>query len=178
MDLTPYVEELQQQLLVAAQGGGDDAERLAERLLPALQSASHLVLLDALSTAAAEITNDLAPGSVEVRLRGREPELVVTPPPFDAAEAPSPPEPTPVGAPAPSEASASADVDEGGTARITLRLPEPLKARIEQAAGRERLSVNSWLVRTLSAAVEPQATPPQAGPTRSSGNHLTGWARS
>jgi hypothetical protein len=174
MDLTPYVEELQQQLLVAAQGGGDEAERLAERLLPALQSASHLVLLEALSTAAAEITGELAPGSVEVRLRGREPELVVTPPPFDRhdegpAPAPAAPDPLP-----------PSDADEGGTARITLRLPEQLKARVEAAAARDGLSVNSWLVRALGAAVDP---PAGGGPTTEQrttwgGQRITGWARS
>ena len=36
------------------------------------------MLLEALSDAAGEITRELAPGSVEVRLRGRDPEFVVT----------------------------------------------------------------------------------------------------
>ena len=174
MDLTPYVDELQQQLLVAAQGGGEDAERLAERLLPALQSASHLVLLDALSTAAAEITSDLAPGSVEVRLRGRDPELVVTPPPFDSPDAPTASEPV-----SPGPVPPSADVDDGGTARVTLRLPEQLKARIEHAAGRDGLSVNSWLVRAVNAAVEPQpAERATEHRTTWGGQRVTGWARS
>ena len=83
MDLTPYVESLRQQLLVAAGAGGEDAQRLAERLIAPLDSAAQLVLLDVLSAAASEITRDLAPGSVELRLRGRQPDFVVTSPPFE-----------------------------------------------------------------------------------------------
>ena len=81
MDLTRYVEELKQQLTAAAQLGGDDAVALARKLAPHLDGTVRLVLLDALSTAADEITTDLAPGSVSVRLRGRDPEfeVVVTP---------------------------------------------------------------------------------------------------
>src|ERR1700723_3101741 len=78
MDLTQYVSDLRHQLTVAAEVGGDDARVLAERLTAPLESAVRLALLDALSAAAAEITRDLAPGSVDVRLRGREPTFVVT----------------------------------------------------------------------------------------------------
>ena len=81
MDLGHYVNDLQRQLEVAAEAGGDDARALAERLTAPLESATRLVLLEALSVAASEITRDLAPGSVDVRLRGRDPEFVVTPPP-------------------------------------------------------------------------------------------------
>ena len=81
MDLTQYVSDLRHQLTVAAEAGGDDARALAERLTAPLESAARLALLDALSAAAAEITRDLAPGSVDVRLRGREPTFVVTPAP-------------------------------------------------------------------------------------------------
>ena len=83
MDLTQHVEELRHQLELAAEAGGDDARVVAGRLTAALESAARLVLLDAISAAAAEITLDLAPGSVDVRLRGRDPEFVVTPPPVD-----------------------------------------------------------------------------------------------
>ena len=69
MDLMPYVENLRRQLAVAAEAGGPDARALAERLTGALESAARLALLEALSAAADEITRDLAPGSVDVRLR-------------------------------------------------------------------------------------------------------------
>ncbi|TMR25926.1 hypothetical protein ETD85_44320, partial [Nonomuraea zeae] len=81
MDLAPYVDRLRRELAVAAGAGGEDARALAERLAAPLESATRLALLEALSAAADEITRDLAPGSVEVRLRGRDPGFVVTPPP-------------------------------------------------------------------------------------------------
>src|SRR5262245_63326085 len=128
MDLTMYADRVRRELAVAAEAGGPDAVALAERLTAPLASAFQLALLDALSSAADEITRELAPGSVEVRLRGGEPDFVVTPAPADT--------------PAAAIAEPPADADEGATARISFRLPEPLKAGIEQAASRERLSVN------------------------------------
>jgi hypothetical protein len=158
MLLDTYVEDLRRQLAVAADAGGDEARVLAERLTAPLESAVRLTLLEALSAAADEITRELAPGSVELRLRAGEPEFVVATPAADAPAEPAGPPP---------------ELDEGATARINLRLPEPLKAAIEQAAGRERLSVNAWLVRALSAAVasEPSARP-HGGPI---GQSFTGW---
>ena len=141
MNLTPYVENLRRELLVAADAGGDEARALAERLTAPLESAVRLTLLEALSAAADEITRELAPGSAELRLRGGDPEFVVTVP---AAEEPAP---APVVPPLP-------DADDGATSRINLRLPEQLKAGIEQAASRERLSVNAWLVRAVGAALQ------------------------
>src|SRR5690242_21299940 len=130
MDLTPHVEQIRRQLAVAAEAGGEDARALADRLTAPLESAVRLTLLDALSAAADEITRELAPGSVEVRLRGGEPDFVVVPP--ATHEPPEPP-----AAPPP------ADPDDAATARINLRLPEHIKAAAEQAAARERLSVNA-----------------------------------
>jgi hypothetical protein len=86
MDLGTYVSNIRQELAVAADAGGDDARALAERLAAPLESALRLALLDALSDAADEITRDLAPGSVHLRLRGREPGFVVTPPPAEPAD--------------------------------------------------------------------------------------------
>ena len=169
MDLTPYVETLRRELAVAAEAGGEDARALAERLTAPLESATRLMLLDALSAAADEITRDLAPGAVELRLRAGEPGFVVAPPPADEPEAPAPEaEPPP----------AAAEGEDGATARINLRLPEQLKAGVEQAAGRERLSVNAWLVRAVAAAVareDPDRRPPQRGPRI--GDAYTGWVR-
>lgn len=174
MDLTQYVEALRHQLLVAAEAGGEDAQRLAERLMAPLDSATQLVLLDVLSAAASEITRDLAPGSVEVRLRGRQPDFVVTSPPVDDAFSEAAPTEADV---APSAAREGAD--DGGTARITLRLPEHLKTRVEEAAGRDGLSVNTWLVRAVTDAVapadRPRATARRSGP--SGGDRFRGWAR-
>ena len=171
MDLTPYVDNLRRELAVAAEAGGDEARELAERLTAPLESATRLTMLNVLSAAMDEITRELAPGSVDVRLRGLDPDFVVTPPPSDRG---APAEPA---APAePPLMPATADGEEGGTARVNLRLPAHLKARAEEAAAREGLSVNAWLVRAVSAAVDTGARPRPADKTRI-GQSFTGWVR-
>jgi hypothetical protein len=174
MDLTPYVEKLRNELAVAAEAGGADARALAERLTAPLEAAIRLTLLNALSAAADEITRDLAPGSVDVRLRGLDPDFVVTTRPGVAATEPAP---ATVDATAWDEAAAG----EGGTtSRINLRLPYDLKARIEEAAGRERLSVNTWLVRAAAGALSGDggaARRPAAGGGTDLGQRYTGWVR-
>ncbi|MGA5268081.1 hypothetical protein [Streptomyces lydicamycinicus] len=179
MDLTPYVDNLRHELAVAADTGGEEARALAERLTTPLESAVRLTLLNALSSAMTEITRDLAPGSVDLRLRGLDPEFVVTAPPAHE----------PYGQPELPEAAASEpravappaapDADEGGTARINFRLPAPLKARVEEAAGQEGLSVNAWLVRAVAAALEPGAPsrPAGRGPRYAGKQGYTGWVR-
>lgn len=166
MDLAPYVATLARDLATAAAAGGDEARALAERLVAPLDSSVRLLLLHALSEAADEISSDLAPGSVHVRLRNGEPTFVVTPAPPEPAEAVAPQEGT---APPPYG-------DEGATARINLRLPEPLKLRVEAAAAGEGLSVNSWLVRAVTAAVSPAGGPARPA-TRHKGQSFSGWVR-
>ncbi|MFG2334348.1 toxin-antitoxin system HicB family antitoxin [Streptomyces sp. NPDC048604] len=175
MDLTPYVDHLRHELAVAANAGGDEARALAERLTAPLESAARLTILNALSAASDEITRELAPGSVDVRLRGLDPEFVVTPAPV--------PEPE-TGLPAAPAASApvvplGGDGDEGATARINLRLPAHLKARAEEAAGQEGLSVNAWLVRAVSRALESGEPARPTTPARGvkHGQSYTGWVR-
>jgi len=175
MDLTPYVSNLRQELAVAAAAGGEDARALAERLTAPLESAVRLALLDALSAAAGEITRELAPGSVHVRLDGREPSFVLTLPDDLAAE-PGDLHPPALPLPGP-------DAEDGAVARINLRLPEQLKGRVEAAADRAGLSVNSWLVRAAAAAVDAAGTGPAAsgGPAGRraprGGQHYAGWVR-
>ena len=148
----PYVELLRRELAVAAEAGGDEARALAERLTAPLESAIRLTLLEALSAATAEITRDLAPGSVHLRLSGRDPDFVVALPPADR---PLPEEQT-AGLPeAPADDAALAAGDRGGTSRINLRLPDDIKVRVEEAAGRERISVNAWLVRAAAPPCSP-----------------------
>jgi hypothetical protein len=161
MDLLPYVDKLRRELAVAAEAGGDDARVLAERLTAPLESSTRLLLLEALSAAADEITRELAPGSVEVRLRAGDPEFVV-------AGATVAPDETPEAPPAP-------ELDEAATARINLRLPEALKADVEQAAARERLSVNAWLIRAIASAVASDDRPRQRGGRV--GQSYKGWVR-
>jgi hypothetical protein len=174
MDLTSYVDTLRYELAVAAEAGGGDARALAERLTAPLESAVRLALLDALSAAAAEITRDLAPGSVDLRLRGREPSFVVTPPPTDHSF--EEPDPSPASVPPP----VSPDGDDGAMARINFRLAEHLKGRIEEAAGRAGLSVNGWLVRAAAAALESDErshNSPRPVPQGRGRQHYTGWVR-
>jgi len=169
MDLRLYVENIHRQLAVAAEAGGDEARALAERLVAPLDAAIRLTLQDVLVAAAEEITCELAPGSVELRLRGRDPEFVVTPPPVDL-----PVDDLPAGVATP----ASLEADEGGMSRINLRMPDQLKGRIERAAGAEGLSVNSWLVRAATAALE-RTDPGRRREPRAplGGQRYTGWAR-
>jgi HicB family len=181
MNLRLYIEDLQRQLVVAAEAGGEDARALAERLVAPLDAAIRLTLQDALAAAAEEITTELAPGSVELRLRGRDPEFVVTPPPADPSAddlAGDAGDRAPAAA-APPAGPEGDEGDEGAMSRINLRLPDHLKARIEQAAGSEGLSVNAWLVRAAAAALErtgglsrrPERRAPQGA------QRYTGWVR-
>ena len=167
MELAPFVDTLHRELTSAAEVGGDDVRRAADRLLAALDAAVRLVLIEALGAAVEQITADLAPGSVEVRLRGRDPEFVVTAP--VAPEPPAPPPPPP---------AATFEADET-TARISLRLPDGLKARIEEAAGSIGASVNSWLVHALQDAVVQGDHSSRPDRTRNvgPGKRLTGWVR-
>jgi hypothetical protein len=164
MDLALHVESLRRHLLVAAEAGGDEARVVAERLAVPMEAAIRLTLQEAVAAAAEEISCEFAPGSVEVRLRGRDLEFVVTPAADEtdpaAGQDPAPP---------------VLDRDEGLVARINLRLPDQLKSRVEQAAGRDGLSVNSWLVRAAAAALE--RTAHDGRRVIRTPQRFTGWAR-
>jgi hypothetical protein len=164
MDINPFIDTLRQDLAVAADAGGDEARALSERLTAPLETAARLVLLEALAQAAEEISLELAPGSVEVRLRGRDPEFVVSAP----EAGPAPPTTAAMAPPVPND-------DDGGTARLNLRLPESLKQSIEAAASAEGLSLNAWLVRAAAAALASDAVPRPSSPA--AGQRFTGWAR-
>ena len=145
MDITPYVDSLRQDLVAAAEAGGDDIKRAAERLMMALAPATRLVLMEAISQAAAEITAELPSGGVDVRLEGRDLDFVVHGPPAAPAAPPPPPPPAPE------------ETDEGGLARITLRIPESVKTRAEEKAARAGDSLNTWLVKVVRAATSDRA---------------------
>ncbi len=179
MQLDRYVEDITRQMAVAAAPGGPEAQALAERLVLPLRSAVRLALLEALSAAADELTLELAPGSVEVRLRGGEPSFVIegltaTPPATD-------PDPHPMPLPVPVDPQ-MAEPDDGASTRINLRMPDSLKSRVEAAALREGRSVNAWLVRAATAALVPTAPLPPRAPsppaaTRRGSRRVTGWAQ-
>lgn len=162
MDLDQYVRDLQRQLVNAAENGTEDSRAVADRLAAGLDAAARLALLDALSAAVGEITRDLAPGSVDMRLRGREIEFVVTQPNTepDTDERPA----------------AGVDLEDASTSRTTLRLPDGLKSRVDEAAAADGLSVNSWLVRAVAAALQPKQRRSAQRALRT-GDSFAGWAR-
>jgi len=162
MELGQYVNDLQRQLAETAANGAEDTRAVAERLAAGLDAAARLVLLDVLTAAVGEITRDLAPGSVDLRLRGREIEFVVTQPnpESDSDERPAAP----------------VDLGDASTSRTTLRLPDALKARVDEAAAADGLSVNTWLVRAIAAEVQPRQRR-SAQRTLRTGDNFAGWAR-
>ena len=160
MDLTAYVDALRDSLRTAAAAGGEQAQHTARLLADTMEPAVRLAVLDALSAMAAEVTAALDGDVVEIRVRGRDPEVVVTPAVPEASPA------APV---------ASDEVDDGATARISLRLPDALKTRAEGAAAAAGTSLNTWLVRAVATAVD------AAAPGRSPGrgpHRFSGFARS
>ncbi len=180
MDITPFLEGLRQDLASAADAAGPDGRAAADRMLLALEPALRLSLMEALSQAAAEITAELPDAIVEVRLRGRDPELVV-----DRTE---PTQPIQASAPAPTS-DAEDDVEDDGTiARVTLRIPESVKNKAEELAGRSGHSLNGWIVTVLRAATSQRAVNvdidlssipffDDRGPRPGRGNRrMTGWA--
>ena len=154
MELAQYVDAVRQELAAAAAAGTEETRRVADLLGGALESAVRLVIMDVLSQAADEITEALPDTAVEVRLRGREPQIVAI------HAVPSEP-PT----------AAVPEDPDADTVRITLRLPEPLKNAVEEAAARASVSVNSWLLRAVKQSL--------ASPSRRHGGRrtITGFAQ-
>jgi hypothetical protein len=149
LQTTQHIDALLADLAAIASVGDEATAAAAERLSQALRASLGLRLLDVLGEAALEVSGQLPSGHVEVRLAGQEPSLVYV----EHQDAP-----------------AAAPDEEGTGARITLRLPDSLKAAVEAAAAREGLSVNSWILRTLKRDLDT--------PTRRSGRRLTGFAES
>jgi hypothetical protein len=148
MQMAHHLHAIQEDLAAAAALAADEpTAEAARRLSQALGSSLHLRLLDIVTEAAADLSAAI-PGRIEVRLAGRDPELVYV----DDAE----------------ETTAAAPTDDAFTARITLRLPESLKVQIDVAASREGVSTNSWIVRALARGLDSR-------PVRS-GRRLTGFA--
>jgi hypothetical protein len=153
MQIDGYVQALREDLVRVAAVGDESTARAAELLSVALESAVGRRFQEALAEAALELSAQLDDGHIEVRIAGGEPELVLVQAEQQAAE----------------------PADEAFTARITLRLPESLKTRLEAAAAKQGVSVNTWLVHVLShaSAIEPR-TPGSGGSRR----RLTGYGRS
>jgi len=168
MELSEYIENLRQEVAAVTRVAGEDVARAGQMIAEALDSSIRLTLLDVLSGAAAEVTSRLEDTAVELRLSSGNPTFVVVHAPRE-----HPPPSPPAAGPGRGEGE-----EETGTSRVTLRLPDGLKARAEAAAARDGLSLNAWLVRAASRALD---DPPASGPPssrRGPGQRITGFARS
>jgi hypothetical protein len=155
MDLTPHLEAIRGDLesLVAA----DEASAAAfERMARPIEATLQLRLLDVLGDGALELTEQLRTGHAELRVAGRDARVVYVGPPEAAPEAPPP------------------DEDDGGMARLTVRMPDALKGAIEAAADAAAQSVNAWLVQAARSALNRGGDPRRRG----AGNRISGFARS
>ena len=150
MNLTLVIDGLRDDLQSVADLGDERAAQIAQRLGNVLGASLRLRVFDLLSQAALEISSKLPSGHVEVRLAGQEPELVFV------DDSPSD----------------SGSFSEDLSARISLRLPESVKAAAERAAARDGISTNAWLVRAIARATESR------GPTHTTGKRLSGYGRS
>ncbi|NED98758.1 toxin-antitoxin system HicB family antitoxin [Phytoactinopolyspora halotolerans] len=179
MELTPYVSALRNALAAAGHAASDEVREAADRLSYAIEPSLRLTLIEAMGDAAAEVTTQLEGVSVDVRMRGGNPEFVASderpPASFEPPEPPEPPTPPPPPEP------------EENLSRVTLRLPESLKSRIEEAAAAEGMSVNAWLVRAVGQLLDGPHTDihvgssgVQVGPRGvqvNLGRRISGWAR-
>jgi hypothetical protein len=162
MDLTTYTDSLRDDLTAAAALGDEQTRRTAAALATSVEPALRLTLMTALSDLSAEITAALGDRVVEVRLDGRDVRVVVT---GDAAGA------EPAAAPGPR----SVEDVTGDISRVTLRVVEQVKARAEEAANREGVSLNSWLSQAVQGALREPGGRPR--PDTDGGGSLRGWVR-
>lgn len=165
MDLTTYTDSLRDDLTAAAALGDEQTRRTAAALATSVEPALRLTLMTALSDLSAEITAALGDRVVEVRLDGRDVRVVVT---GDAAA----PEP----ATAPRTGPRSVEDVTGDISRVTLRVVEQVKARAEEAANREGVSLNSWLSQAVQGALRDPSTRPRPGSDGGAGS-LRGWVK-
>jgi hypothetical protein len=178
MKLEVFAEDLMLQFARAAEAEGEAGTALADRLLASLDAAVRLAMQDVVAGAAAEITTALAPGAVEVRLRGRDLEFVVTPPTTQGEQGALAPLDEEVRAGSlPESGLLSSEGEDGAMTRINLRLPNRLKTRVEQAADQEGLSVNAWLVRAAAAAVDRTSPPPRHDRLARGAQRYRGWVK-
>lgn len=139
MNTSHYLMRLHSDLISLGQLGGPEMAQMTERLMPAMSPILQQRLIEQIALLVAE-HNQLA-GALVLELRMTPDELQLV------APQPSQPVSEPIG-----------DLD----ARFALRLPTELKERIDQFASNEGISANTWIIRTLNAAVA-QPTVSQRG---------------
>ncbi|MGI8307627.1 toxin-antitoxin system HicB family antitoxin [Saccharopolyspora hattusasensis] len=142
MDLSPYIEQLREDLTSAASAGNEQTRQTAAALSGAIEPAARLAIMNALSDLAAEVTTQLDGQVVDIRLDGRDVRVVVsggtTPPTVDDEAEPPPPPPS---------------GESGDISRITLRLLEEIKTQAEQAASSQGVSLNTWVAQAVQGAL-------------------------
>ncbi|MFI5709952.1 hypothetical protein [Kribbella sp. NPDC051620] len=150
MELDHYLESVRRSVENATALADDQTRSVAQRLGATLDDAGRLALISALSDAAGEISRELSPGSVELRMAGGRPEFVVTPAPSQLTGNDDDDLDDEVAEPAAAELALDADEP---TARVTLRLPMSVKNKVDEAATAEGISSNAWLMRTVMTAL-------------------------
>jgi Arc-like DNA binding domain len=179
MDLSPYIESVRVGAVNASSLADDQTQQVAERLGTALESSTRLALIQALSDAAGTISAELAPSSVELRIVGQDPEFVVSIQSGDAESTLLMPEPE-VGSAEAGEPSTT-EAEEEPVARITLRLPQSVKTRVDEMASSEGISTNAWLIRAVMDALSersggrPEWPQPPGHPMQPSPNVIFGF---
>lgn len=146
MDLSPYIESVRDGVSNAAALADDHTQHVASRLGTAIESSTRLALIRALSDAAGTISAELAPASVEVRMSGHDPDFVVSVPSPGA-------EPTLLVPPSSEPVADEPELDEEPLARISLRLPNSVKVKVDEMADRDGISTNAWLIRAVGDAL-------------------------
>lgn len=179
MDLTPYVNQLRNDLLTAASVGSDETRRAAALLAGALEPAARLAMMNALSDLAAEITTQLRDTSVDLRLDGGQVRLAVqrhTPADTSRSEhpgrfsftkpaVPSAPDQTSTpddGTPTPEDLRRAVQDAGGELSRTTVRLFNELKTQAERAAAEQGMSLNTYISRAVADSVR-TAVPHKGG---------------
>lgn len=169
MDLSPYIASLREDLVTAASAGDDNTRRTAAALSAALEPAARLAIMNALSDLAAEVTVSLDGQVVDVRLSGRDVQVVVT----GSAE----PEPEP----APRQEMPSFGMGDatGDISRITLRMINELKSKAEAAAAAQGVSLNSFIQQAVGGAVHGKHKHQHKGwsGNAGSGSRVRGWVQ-
>ena len=152
MQIDGLIQALREDLVHVAALGDETTTRAADLLSVAIEASIGRRIQDVLAEAALELNDQLDSAHVEVRIAGRDLHLVLVR----------------------EDGTVPEQVDEAFSARITLRLPESLKQRVETAATREGASVNTWLVQALQRSLESRR------PSSASGgrNRLSGYGRS
>ena len=157
MDLSPFLESVRVGVANASALADEHTQHVAERLGTAIEASTRLALLQALSDATGTISAELAPSSVELRMVGQDPEFVVS---VQTAEA----EPTLLLPEPESDGDASDLPDDEPVSRITLRLPQSVKTRVDEMASSEGISTNAWLIRTVMDALADRSGSRRAWP--------------